>query len=250
MPQPYRVFISYSHSESKFLNAVRKHLEETIACNVRCSLTLRPGTGFSQQIKDEISRAHLFIPIVTPKANKRGWVHQEIGFAMAMNVPILPLAIGQLPQGMAQGLQAISLDEDLTGLAEKLTSSLIETHVTLITADDKAMYCRAEFQEDRTRLLIDAAYKVLREVPWEDTRLDGTLEPFRVRQAGALSSFSLPDKPYYDNVWRFVDGQGQRRSNALCRDLQIERLRLERLARIGVNNWAWLQPITATRVAC
>src|SRR5688572_5639910 len=142
----FRVFVSYSHSDSRLLDKVRKHLEKELNCDVRCSETLRPGSGFSQQIKEEISHAHLFVPIVTEISSTGGWVHQEIGFAMAMNVPILPLAIGQLPQGMAEGLQAICfVDDQLAGLEAKLKKDLIETHVTLLIGDDARMYQRAEF---------------------------------------------------------------------------------------------------------
>jgi hypothetical protein len=79
----YRIFISFSHTEAKLLQMVREHLERILSCEVRCSDTLRPGTGFNQQIKEEIARAHLFIPIITKAANERGWVHQEIGYAMS-----------------------------------------------------------------------------------------------------------------------------------------------------------------------
>ncbi len=215
------------------METVYQHLK-LLGCDVRCTKTLRPGSGFNQQIRTEIARAHLFIPLVSKTANERGWVHQEICYALAMNVPILPLAVGELPQGMVEGLQALALNPmDPVELSTKLTPELISNHVRLHSASDFAMYERAEFHEDRTRMLVDAAGQALQEVCWDQSQAKRPCDAFRVRQMGALSSFSLPDKPYYDQQWQTCNGNGHPRSMALCRDLQHERQRLEQLALVG-----------------
>lgn len=46
------------------------------------------GYGFHEQIENYIAHAHVFIPVITAESNKRGWVHQEIGYAKALHVPI------------------------------------------------------------------------------------------------------------------------------------------------------------------
>ena len=38
----------------------------------------------AQKIQTEIAHAHVFVPILTAHSHKAGWVHQEIGYALAL----------------------------------------------------------------------------------------------------------------------------------------------------------------------
>ncbi len=87
-------YISYSHQD--------KALAEKI-CAVIQNLGLAPlwdedfaaGQGFHDQIKRFIAHAHVVMPIITPASSDHGWVHQEIGYAVAMQIPVLPIAWGK-----------------------------------------------------------------------------------------------------------------------------------------------------------
>jgi hypothetical protein len=215
----YRVFVSFSHDDRDRVERIYHYLQGH-NLNVRWTGSLLPGVRFAEQIREGISTAHLFLPVMTASAVARPWVHQEIGFALGVNVPVLPLALGKLPGGMADELQVLSLEPDLSNLEVQLRPDRIEYLAGGLPSGDAALFERAAFQEDRTRMLGGAADRVL--------KLDG---PARVRQRGSLPSFTLPDKPHSGEIWQRCDGAGHPRSPAFRRDLQQERRRLEKHAR-------------------
>ena len=54
------------------------------------------GERFTERIKTLISHSHVFIPLLTEVSHTRPWVHQETGFAIALRVPVLPIAVDRL----------------------------------------------------------------------------------------------------------------------------------------------------------
>src|SRR5262245_24283082 len=88
--QSCRVFVSYSHEDSALAEAVVRWLESN-GLTPPWDEHLIVGRGFDAQIKTFISYAHVFLPLITPSSTARGWVHQEIGYAMALRVPVLPV---------------------------------------------------------------------------------------------------------------------------------------------------------------
>ena len=221
----YRIFLCFAHKDSDIRNIVDKHLQ-SLGMEVGWSGSLLAGTRFADQIRDGISRAHLFIPILTTSASRRPWVHQEIGFALGMNIPVLPLAIGELPGGMAEELQAMSLDDSNSRLENelktKLTRDKIEQLIGLQSSESKAVFQSAELHEDRTRMLYEAARRILQ-----------LGKRVKIRQAGALTSFSLPAKPQPDSFWDECDGDGPPRCPGLRRDAPKERYYLEQHAQVA-----------------
>jgi hypothetical protein len=76
---------------------------------------LTPGFEFSPGILDLITNCHIFLPLITPRSRARPWLNQEIGFALALGKPILPLVIGDAPAGLISVRQAVTMQEDLGG---------------------------------------------------------------------------------------------------------------------------------------
>jgi len=69
--------------------------------------------------------------LITKSAQERPWVHQETGFAMARNIPILPIVLedaGMLTEMIAQ-LQALKVQNDLGDLDTKLDGASLESLV-------------------------------------------------------------------------------------------------------------------------
>ena len=106
MEQKIRIFISYSHEDKELV----LKLEEILKANGLEPLwteKLSGGSGFDDQIKIFIEHAHVFMPVLTKKSIARGWVHQEIGYAVALNIPVFPVTIENVtPGGMLQMIQA------------------------------------------------------------------------------------------------------------------------------------------------
>lgn len=209
---PYRVFISYSHKDKPLARKLVDRLE-SVELRAVWDDDIRPAQRFSESIKYDIAHAHVFLPILTPEGAERPWVHQETGYAMGLGVPILPIAVGHLPEAMLRDLHAIEADpefEDLTG--EKLGAIIAD-----LLADDhdesEAMFRCAGLPEMRADLLGRYAGEAMSHGAFG-----------RLRQAGAMSSFNLPRAPLTDSIW--ID-----RDRPFCRGELLRKFYLrERLA--------------------
>lgn len=218
----HRVFISYSHEDRSLAEKV---------CSVIENLGLEPlwderfayGRGFHEQIKMFIAHAHIFLPIITESSSQRGWVHQEIGYAVALNIPVLPVAWGRLPNEMLRELHAVVLpdakeDHELE-LSRKLTYASVDALLAGYLNEAHASYETAPLSEDRALLMIRYANQV--------RQLVGAAT---LRQKGGLSSLHIPDLVITHPVWK--NRYGDRPAGAYhCRCQRDERLALEHHAR-------------------
>jgi TIR domain len=211
-----RIFISYSHEDAKLV----EQIADIISAN-----DMQPvwdtnfiyGQGFPEQIRNFIAHAHVFLPVLTETAGTRNWVHQEIGYAKALNIPVLPIAIGALPKEMIQQIHAIQINRDNLGvLQQRLTvnavNALIESSLDLKTA----YYSCAPLPEDRAKFMCDYSDEVFN-LGICDT----------VRQVGALSSFHIPTEVVTNPVWKRRYGK-VKQTDEHFRMQRKERLSLQR----------------------
>lgn len=215
---PYRIFISYSHQDRMIAERVAKLLGE-LGFRPMWDKDLLPGVPFTDQIKRGIAFAHVFLPLLTEASSKRPWVHQEIGYAMGLDVPVLPVAVGKLPGEMIQELQAVSISPDLDDLTVRLTAKVIKDVVSHAQATSRATFQCADLPEQRATILAQYANRVLELGAYG-----------RIRQSGGFSSFCLPDKSVSHPGWPRREGRFPR-SAAYRRLLREERRTLEQHAR-------------------
>jgi hypothetical protein len=188
-----RVFISYAHEDYDTALKIRNHLAG-LGAHVLWDRSFALGSGFHEQIKTQIAYAHVFIPIVTPSSSPRGWVHQEIGYAMAMNVPVLPVALKELPGAMIGLLHAVMLrdDEDVNRLGDYLNADALSLLVDQHDDPTHALYVCAEESEDRATMFYRYASEVRRLIGGRQAK---------VLQSSALSSFHIPAETLRHQVW-------------------------------------------------
>jgi hypothetical protein len=191
---PFRVFISYSHKDrdkaQQVVGILRRHGLEPL-----WDRDIQPGTPFTDAIKDQIASAHLFMPLVTKNSLQRPWVHEEIGYAIGIHIPVLPLALGDLPDAMAAQLQALPVREDLSDLAEQLTCRRLESLMAPPLSRPAAGPEVVDDPEKRTELMGRYANWLL-----------GQGRYGLVRQRAPFSSFSIPVNPIHDPVWKQFKG--------------------------------------------
>ncbi|MBN2451360.1 MAG: toll/interleukin-1 receptor domain-containing protein [Lentisphaeria bacterium] len=220
-----RVFVSYSHEDLPLVEPVVAILQGI--ADVLWDQTFRYGQGFHRQIELYIAHAHAFVPVVTAASASRGWVHQEIGFAMAHNIPFLPIAVGPdaLPGEMIQSIHAIRVPEATPEacrriVGEQFTAAVLENLVADYEDPERALYQCARETEDRARLLVEYCREVRR------------LNRFgMVRQAGALTSFHIPREPLLHPTWVKRFGPNHPRSRHHCTWQRKERLAFDEHAR-------------------
>lgn len=228
----YRVFISYSHDDRVIAEAVAKHLE-SLGAILMWDPTIQPGTAFSDELREMISFAHVFVPILTPGSEKRPWVHQEIGYAMALGTPILPLAFGALPPGMADRVQALRIPELPDGHQPDRIGEVLRDCLTADNLHDAvarhqgaqasiSVLC-APYHEDRTLMLIEHLDAVLKHNTSDKKGV-------KIRHEASFGTLSLPDWPPDAPIWSCRDG-ANRRSDWLRsryrRELQLTRRHAE-----------------------
>lgn len=211
----YRAFISYSHDDLGIVRKLAEHLRETGVFPM-WDQNFVYGCGFHEQIKTFIAHAHVFVPVITSTSVSRGWVQQEIGYAMALGIPVIPIAVDRLPGEMLQQLHAIQLEPEKEDeiLIEKLKIGVFDNLVGRYRDPSLALHRCAEYPEDRSMMMAEYAQSIL------DLGQSGN-----VRQLGGLSSFHIPDKLENDEDWttRYLN---QTRSLHHRRLLRQERITL------------------------
>lgn len=219
-----RVFISYSHKNLALFELLKRELVENRNCIVLSDHDIEGGTPFTDSIKGRISHSHLFMPLITSEAQARPWVNQETGYAMALNIPIYPIVVGQaLPKEMTAQLQWITVRRKPGEFIQDLRSRLGEhPPVRLVDKDPLGpvdMVRVADWAEQRAEWLGDYAQRVL------DLGYTGM-----VRQTGIFSSFCIPDLPTNHEAWDSRD-ELHERGSYLRHLLRRERQLMEQHAR-------------------
>jgi len=187
----YRVFVSYSRDD----RPVVQHIVNILRANgfeVMWDEDFAFGQGFPQQIRNFIAHSHVFLPVLTKLANERKWVHQEIGYAMALNVPVLPVAIGSLPGEMIEQIHAVSVrPEDVDELSSKLTPDTVRSLVDANASQNSALYECADYPQTRANMITQHCEAVV------------ALRRFGlVRQKGGLTTFHLPTELIQHRKWK------------------------------------------------
>lgn len=224
----YRIFISYSHQDQGLVSKIAGILEDN-GLIPRWDRNFSVGHGFHEQIRNFIAHAHVFLPISTKTADERKWVHQEIGYATAFNIPVLPVAAGRLPGEMIEHIHALPLsdeagagapnDTDLDQLKKHLSKEVIAGLVQRFSDTGLALYQCAEFAEDRATMMAKYCDEVL---------AHGVCDI--VRQKGALSSLHIPAQTINHPIWKARYG-GLDRGPVHRRLQRQERIALEAHAR-------------------
>ncbi|MBN1966230.1 MAG: toll/interleukin-1 receptor domain-containing protein [Anaerolineae bacterium] len=220
---PYRVFISYSHKDRALVSEMVAILE-SIGLQPLWDRDIHPGMPFTDEIKGLIARAHLFIPLITENAQERPWVHQETGYAQAINIPILPITLhGQnLPDDMIAQLQAVIVQPDMADLAQRLHEVDIDRLVLPPPQRPRGVVAVADWPETRAQMMLE-------HIQWVTALgVSG-----RVRHRAGSTTFSIPaDRDLSDVIWQARDGvfDGQTPRSDYFHDLQ----RRERAA-LGIH---------------
>jgi hypothetical protein len=218
----YRVFVSYSHDDRKLVECLVRLLKSH-GLTPLWDKDFIPGRDYHDEIKTYIAHAHVFMPVLTEAGSRRGWVHQEIGYAMALRVPVLPVCRGHSPGEMLQPFQAVTLDDDTEDeLIRKLPRSVFDKPFDKATRERFPLFECAKEPEDRTVLLTRYAEQV--------PTVSGKQSFGRIRQRGAPGTFAIPNQNIYAAAWRARD-PGGRDSQHRIKGLLAERQVLEINAR-------------------
>ena len=197
---PFRVFISYAGKDKKRV----KHLIRILKKNNLIPVwdeDIWAGKRFDDAVQKLIDRAHIFMPLITEKSKRRGWVHQEIGYALGINLPVLPVAVDTQPGEMIAAYKAIPVKQkDLEAENQQILEQIPFERIVLNPPfEHNTLIEVAEWPYERAKWLGEKTNWVYEEdgyVTW--------------RQSGALSSLSVPDADLNKSVWKKRRGKHRR----------------------------------------
>jgi len=215
-----RVFIAYSHANAADVVRLAEFLEDEVHVRPVFDRNLPIGRKFDDEIRRQIAHSHVFMPVLTVEAVAGKWVHQEIGCAIALDVPVLPLSVGHLPGEMIYSLHAVEVDfGNMATLGRVLSRDRFDTLTSEKNGPVHSCYRCASLPEDRAAWLAQYCDDVV------------AMEAFgRLRQKGGLSSLHIPREVPSNPVWnrRYLPTV---RSDDHKRKQHAERIALERHAR-------------------
>ena len=186
MEEEIRVFISYSSEDKQLIEKLAQAIKSADMIPIWAK-NLPIATEFDEQIKIFIQHAHIFMPILSETSSI--WVHQEIGYAKALHIPVFPVTTEDInPGGMLQMIQAIKLGDENNLLKDQLSKRKFRK--IFKKKPPNAMYKRAAVVEDRAEMMKDYADKLV------------YLDKYGlVYQKGGLSSFHIPKDPINSQTW-------------------------------------------------
>src|SRR5262245_34052323 len=111
---------------------------------------------------------------------------------MALNIPVLPVAIGSLPGEMIDQIHALSVAPDeVSQLSSRLTVDVVRALVDANAARNTTLYTCASSPQSRATAIARHCEDVL------------ALGRFgKIRQKGGLSSFHLPTEMVHNRKWK------------------------------------------------
>lgn len=194
-----RAFISYSHADHEAARRIARWLSDGGARPL-WDEQLRPGVRFRDELVTFIGNAHVFVALLTDASVKRAWVLQEMGYAAALGIPIVPVSAGPLPEGLIGDLHALRVESDWLDLEERLaTVDWLGLRDAQVREPNTVLATLARSSFDRVKLLVTYAKRV------RSFGGAGIL-----RQRAGLSSFSIPDVPVMHKIWIEHDGPTRR----------------------------------------
>lgn len=86
-----QVFISHSTKDPDIVQALSDFVAGQGAASMLAEIIVSPGTWLQDKVKDMISKSDIVIALITKNGVRSDWVQSEIGMAIGMNKPIVPL---------------------------------------------------------------------------------------------------------------------------------------------------------------
>ena len=122
----FRLFLSHHNDDKAAMTALKNELLDYGISAFVAHDDIQASKEWQAELEDALRSMHGFAVYLTPNAQKRVWVNQEIGFALALRTPFLsiaPIGDSSSPKGFIARKQ--SLKSSLTDLALKVAKHFL-----------------------------------------------------------------------------------------------------------------------------
>lgn len=108
----YRVFLSHKAEYKRETSALKDSLADFgISCFV-AHVDIEPTKEWQDEIEKALSSMDALVALITENFHESNWTDQEIGYAVARAVPIVPVSLGKDPYGFIAKTQALRCSWD------------------------------------------------------------------------------------------------------------------------------------------
>jgi hypothetical protein len=148
-----KVFISHSNKDFEI---ARKFKEQFEMYNFTCYIfefDKKPGEDVTQKIQAALDGANQLIVLITPDGGASSYVQQEIGYAEAKGIEVIPLVQDGVKDdhlGMLKGREYITLDPaNVDKTASEILNFLL--HKSKVKSDKKVEELNNQLQESKIK---------------------------------------------------------------------------------------------------
>jgi TIR domain len=106
-PSAYRVFLSH---KSSVKNRTARLKEELAVYGITAFVAHRdiePTKAWQTEIENALQTMDAFVALITKHFHESDWTDQEVGYALARGVPIIPVTLGHKPYGFLEKFQGL-----------------------------------------------------------------------------------------------------------------------------------------------
>jgi hypothetical protein len=141
-----RIFFSYSTDDKKIVGMLKEHLEFMGFEIFLAHEDLEPCVEWQDDIKKNLNRCDIFIPLLTESFKSSDWTDQETGIAIATDKFIIPLQVDFPPYGFIGKIQGLKVD---TYYLRNEDVSTVRDHLKNIsTKIFQAIKTKSKFEND------------------------------------------------------------------------------------------------------
>lgn len=102
-----RFFISHSHVDKLRAAELKEHLENLGAQAFVTHEDIQPTQHWPEEMRHALDSMHVLVALLTKDFRKSKWTDQEVGYAIASEVPVIPVRLGISPYGFMSEVQAL-----------------------------------------------------------------------------------------------------------------------------------------------
>ena len=106
--QVFLIFLSHKAEVKDKVQVLKEGLEEYGVEAFVADSDIDPGTEWQEEILGALEDMDAFVPVLTEDFSDSPWTDQEVGYAIARGVPIIPLRLGVDPYGFMGKYQGLS----------------------------------------------------------------------------------------------------------------------------------------------
>lgn len=162
----FKVFISHSDKDKKIAQELKDNLERHAISGFVAHSNIEPTKIWQDEIEAALKTCNGFVALISENSKERIWTNQEIGFAYAKNIYVIPVRMGADPSGFIGKVQAINFKGE-TLLAFDIFNLLLKNPRTAETISHSLMY---KFERSTSFAEANENWQSLKEIPvWNDS---------------------------------------------------------------------------------